>query len=237
MVALNVRAIIGIVISVIIGLAMIPVIASVCDDAIRGDLKYYTTATLNSAFSDNTGASPDNWDNVVTDNRTAFWNSGGYIGDNGDNGTCAWSQALVISNLHDGVSSATIKAKYKLADNVNITSITARALLDNSTDNITIWQSTSVENSTSYTSIENNVASYIIGTGTYTLRLWDNVATAGADNVTVHWDDASLTITTQGYEPMTGASKIMLQLVPLFYVIGIVLALVTWAIGKVRKTR
>lgn len=232
---MSTEKIVGFIIVIVVAAALIPVIASACDDAIQGDLKYYTTATLNSVFSDNTGASPDNWDNAVTDNRTAFWNSGGYIGDNGDNGTCAWSQALVISNLHDGVSSATIKAKYKLADNVNITSITARVLLDNSTDNITIWQSTSVENSTSYTSIENDIASYITGTGTYTLGLWDNVVTADADNVTVHWDDASLTITTQGYEPITGAPKVMLQLVPLFYVIGLLLVAVTWVTKGFKK--
>lgn len=242
MAAPNVRAVMGIVILVIIGLAMIPIVASACDDAIRGNLKSYPAATTNSSFIDN----EDGWASEVSGDRTATWENvsgNGVLTTHGENGTCDWYQSLSVDDLNEGIVSTTaIQAKYQLTENVGLGSLQIKVILDNGTDNIVIYFADNTvvasDNSTWY-SIDNDVKSFITVATTYTLRLWDNAIGSGeeTENIRLRWDDASLTITTSGYEPMTGASKVMLQLVPLFYVIGIVLAVVHWVVEKAKKAR
>jgi len=163
--------------------------------------------TLNSDFSDNTGNVPDNWENTVTDNSIATYEnvSGNWVAsDNvGDNGTCEWYQALTVSDLHDGVSSATILAKYQLSDNHNLENLQIRVVLDDGTDNNVILLVDNTlhvsDNSTWYT-VDNDVADYITATGTYYLRLWDNTerGSPAANHISVRWDNASLTVNTYG---------------------------------------
>ena len=159
----------------------------------------YSYGLLNTDFSDNTGNVPDDWDNVVTDNRLAYLDTtNNWIYENGDNGTVYWHQDLTVSNLYDGVTSATISARFKLGDNTGLTNLTARVYLENaSNDNITIWETTSKDNSTGWISIDNNVTPYITATGTYTLFLWENVLTGGANNVYTFWDDTNLSVLVQ----------------------------------------
>lgn len=231
----SLKEILGFIVVLVVGLALTPTIMATCNATIQGDLNYYSIATTNADFADNDSDNcPAYWDNVVTDNWMANWSqSDERVWDNGDNGTASWYQSLTVSSLHDGVNSATIVAKFRLYDNENLATFTARVYLDNGTDNNVIWESTSIENSASYTSIENDVSSYITATGTYYIRLWENAVVTDNANIIVYWDDASLGITTHGYEPMTGISATMIQLMPLFYVIGLLAVVVAWTTKKI----
>jgi len=169
----------------------------------------YTDVTLNSDFSDNTNGIPDNWENVVTENRIAVLDNYGitnrFLQDN-DNGICYWYQTLAISNLYDSVSSATVNFAYQISDNSGLDggSHKLKVLLGRpGGDNVTIWENLSeiaADNGTWHTQ-ENTVTSYINATGTYTFYLFDNAVTAGdadTDNVVVRWDNASLSVSTYG---------------------------------------
>lgn len=227
---LETKSIIGIVAALIVGLMLSPLIISFVSSA--QPYSYTTYQTLNSSFTDNDAEnSPAYWDNVVTVNRVAHWSQpSGYVFDNADNGTAEWYQSVAVSSLHDGVSSATIAAKFRLKDNDALTSFTGQVLLDNGTDNIVIWESTSTENSASYTSIENDILSYITTTGTYTIRLSDEVEVTNDNNIEVRWDDASLTVVTKT-ETFT-SMMILAYLIPLFFIIGLVLAVVYWSTSR-----
>lgn len=218
---LDTRTLLKVAVGIIFGLAILPALGVLVSGA--QTYTYTTYQTLNTGFSENTVDVPDNWDNIVTDNRVAYWSTNNYIYENGDNGTVYWHQSLAVTDLSDGVSSATIVAKFRLKDNDALTSFTARVLLDNGTDNIVIWESTSTENSASYTSIENNVSSYITATGTYYIRLFDNVAVTNDNNIEVRWDDVSLTTVIQA--KVKTVAQTMVELIPLFFIIGMIIAI------------
>lgn len=160
-----------------------------------GKTTYTRDQLLNTSFTDNTGSTPDYWTDVTSgENRLCSWdNVNFWVYENGDNGLAGWYQSLTVSAF-DSVNSATLSARYKLGDNTGITSITVKAMIENSTENITIWQSTSADNSASWISIDNNVASYITVTGTYKLWLWENIRTTNDNNNFTYWNDANLVV-------------------------------------------
>jgi len=237
---LETKSIIGIVAALIVGLMLSPLIISFVSSVQPYD--YTTYQTLNYDFSDNTGVVPDNWDNYVEgDNITNAWNSDNYItATRTDNGLIAdnyensnWYQALAVSDIHDGVSSATLAFKYRLIDNENLSKIVLEARLCDGTDNTTIWTDNSVENSASWTSESHSVLDNVSSTGTYTLYLRAEIAPdeSGVESsIQVGWDDASLTVVTQT-ETFT-SMMILAYLIPLFFVIGLVLAVVYWATSR-----
>ena len=235
---LDTKSVVGIVAVLIVGLALSPTLISLVSSAQPYD--YTTNQTLNSAITDNTNGIPDNWENVVTENRIAVLDNYGitnhFLQDN-DNGICYWYQTLAI-NLNDGVSSATVNFAYQISDNSGLDggSHKLKVLLGRpGGDNITVWENLSeiaADNDTWHTQ-ENTVTSYINATGTYTFYLFDNAVTAGdadTDNVVVRWDNASLTIKTKT-ETYT-SMMIFACLIPLFFVIGIVLAVIYYATRK-----
>lgn len=257
---MDAKEIVGFIILLVIGLSMTTVVQSTCNEAITGPLLYYTNETTNSAFSDNTGNVPDDWDNSVdtlgADNAaqgiTNAWNANGYVTatrtDNGDalgSGTDGmdnqensyWYQALTISDIRDGVTSTTVSYKYRVLENDNAADITIEILLDDGTDNSRLlFENVTGSQSASWTSVENNVFDNIVTTGTYTIyfvaRLTPQTTGYGAadnaSNIQVGWDDASITVTTAEHDSLTGASAIILNLVPLFYIIGLLLVAVAW---------
>jgi hypothetical protein len=162
---------------------------------LMGETTYTKDQLLNTSFTDNTGSTPDYWTDVTSgENRLCSWDSTNkWVYENGDNGLAGWYQSLTVSDF-DTVSSATLSASYKLGDNTGITSITVKAMIENSTDNITIWQSTSKDNSAGWVSIDNNVASHITVAGTYKLWLWENIRTTMDNNNFTYWDDANLVV-------------------------------------------
>lgn len=168
-------------------------------------------STLNSTFSDNenTGMSPDNWDNVVTDNRVAFWDNDNLWLEMSDNGLGYWFQSLSVTTLYNRVGSATISFAYNFGDNTGLDDASAthviRCIMENPAgENTIIWENDSwipADNDTWYTQ-ENDVSSLITTAGTYKIFLQDNACTWGIDsaddNVVWRWDNASLVIV--GYE-------------------------------------
>lgn len=80
--------------------------------------------------------------------------------------------------------------------------------------------------------VDNNIASYITATGTYYLRLWDNTERGNpVDNyISVRWDDSSLTIVTK--TKTFTSMMVFAYLIPLFFIIGIVLAVIYYATRK-----
>lgn len=171
----------------------------------------YTDQLVNTDFSDNTGSQVDNWDNDTAGTGVAnAWNASGYgtttTTDNDntqvDNGT--WSQSATVSSIHHGVSSVTVSFEYRVIDNENVQSITLSALLDDGSDNSTVWQTTTTENSGTWTAQENSMLSVVDAAGTYTLWLRAEITpenTGAGSNVQVGWDDANLVVVSyaKGY--------------------------------------
>lgn len=168
--------------------------------------------TANSALGDNTGNVPDNWENLtepaVSDSITNAWNTSGYLtvtrtdnGDNIENG--AWYQALTISSIRDGISSATASYEYRCIDNENAASIVILVQLCNGTDNTTLFtDNVTATESASWTAVENDISSIVTTIGTYTLYMRAELSTinnygAGASAI-VGFDDASISVTTYG---------------------------------------
>lgn len=171
-----------------------------------------TTQLLNNLFTDNTGTIVDDWDNSV-DNAAvnSMDTSSGIVLttviDNGDvdgNGTGIWEngrwwQALTYASLQDGLVSATVTASCRLSDNENIEQLAAYVYLCDGTDNTTVWQTDTIVETTTWTSIDNNVVDNVDATGTYTLYL---VAEIKPDNSThggssiFQWTAANLEIIT-----------------------------------------
>lgn len=172
-------------------------------------------ANVNSTFADNTGVAtnPDNgWAQYVENGATNAWNSGGYVTVTStendaitktlDSGV--WYQRVAISDVYDGVVSAATSFKFRVLDNDNAQSILVRGLLDNSTDNITLFSENMLESDDlgAWVTVDNNVASYVDAAGTYTLWLRVDMVgfDDGATNPTTAWsgivgfDDASLAV-------------------------------------------
>jgi len=186
------------IISLIIGIIILNEMF-LSTEASLGTTTYNSYATKNSGFTDNDSENcPAYWDN--SSSTRAQWNqASGYVYDNADNSTVTWYQSLTIDTFTT-VTSATINAKFRLYDNDNLTDFLAQVILErNATDNVVIWQSTSTDNSLSYTSIENGVKSYITASGTYRIILLDNGTGGGpasGNTIETRWDDASLTAST-----------------------------------------
>lgn len=227
---LDTKSVMGIFAVLIVGLVLSPTLISLVKSAQPYD--YTTYQTLNSGFTDNDDENcPAYWDNVVTVNRLANWSQPDErVWDNGDDGTSSWYQSVAVASLSDGVSSATIKAKFRLYENTGLTDFVAWVYLDNSTDNILIWESTSIENTLTYISIENSVSDNITAAGTYCIHIGENVTTAANENIITYWDDASLTVVTQ--TKTHTSMMIFAYLIPLFFVIGMVLLVIYWATSR-----
>lgn len=240
---MDAKEIVGFIILLVIGLSMTAVVQSTCNEAITGPLLYYTNATTNSAISDNTGNVPDDWENLTNPTISFYvtneWNSGGYLtttrsdadnGDNAENGV--WYQALTISNIRDGITAATTDFEFRVLDNDNVGSILVEVLLCDGTDNTRLYYDNVTDSETGWTRIENNVFDNIVVTGTYTLYMRAEInaiqGVGGETSAIIGWDDASITVTTAERNSLTGASAIILNLVPLFYIIGLLLVAVAW---------
>jgi hypothetical protein len=235
------KSIVMLIIALVVGLSMTPLIVSLINAA---PLSQTTNQTGNPSFTDNTGANANYWDNSVqgqavasldttnhwftmtsTDNSTA----------NIDNGIL--KQALVFSTSYDTLVSAKTTFTYRVYDNDNANSIVVRVYLDNGTDNITLYvENVTLNKSSSWTTVENNVATYFKGAGTYTL--WIRVEMNGkgpgesgkGTNCVVNFDNASLTIVTASQ-----STNMFLYLIPLFYVIALVLGTIAYATGSFGK--
>ena len=178
---------------------------------------YTDYALSNASLSENTGDMPDDWENLtepaVSDYVTNAWNSSGYLtvtrtdnGDNMENGI--WCQRLSVTNIYDGVDSATLSYKFRVIDNENAGSIVVKVLLDSGAgkENFTLYEdNVTADESASWTSVENDVSDNIIAAGTYAVWLRvevnpahgnpDEVGTDGSSCI-VGWDDVSLTTRT-----------------------------------------
>lgn len=171
-----------------------------------------TENLLNVTFTENTGASPDNWDNGV-DNATlnSIDTSLNFVfsrvTDNGDvdgNGTGiienGWFyQSLTLASIRDGVASATVTAQYQLDDNENLEAINSYIYLDDGTDNTEVWTDNSIENSSTWTSISVDVTDNVDAAGTYTLYLLTEIKPDNSQvgsNIQVEWNAADLIVVT-----------------------------------------
>lgn len=176
-----------------------------------------TTATLNSALSDNTGNVPNNWENYTErDFVTNAWNTGGYLTvtctdnaegaeDNWENGI--WYQSFTLAGVGDGITSATLSWRHRVIDNENAASIVIEVLLGDGTDNTRIfYDNVTADESASWTSGENNVMDNISATGTYTVWLRTEINPVHADegngadtsSIIVGWDEVSISVDTYG---------------------------------------
>lgn len=222
---LTVASLVLILIAVLVGVAVYPTIYSVIEETIAGT----KTSTVNSTFDTNANG----WENVVQGNATSGWEN---IGTNGmiyakttDNDATKdnviWSQSLSVGTL--AIDEAIVKFAWSVAENTGISSLTLKAILENTSgDNITLWQSTATATS-AFASVENDVKSYITATGSYKLKLRAEMLGSGASvSVKVQWDNASLEFVSG---QVTGAQKTMLKLVPLLFVVGLLLVAVSWA--------
>lgn len=234
---LNTRVLVGLVVVVIIGSALIPVVSSF----VEGAQTYTRTTyqTLNIDFSDNA----DGWDNYVENNAVNAWNASGYITttvtdveDLYENGI--WYQALEIPSISDGIVSATLSFDWRLVDNDNISAINFAVYLDDGTENTLIWDDTSVENTITWNSQENNVASIADVAGTYTVYIRAEIkpdSGEAASNIIAGWDDVSLKVVIQTKNITT--TSIITYLIPLFFVVGLVLIVVYRVASKHEGSR
>jgi len=235
----KILGIIGILVAVIVGGFMFAKIHEKTTESLAGTGTTRINAMTNSAFTSDASG----WDNYVEGNAVNAWNSGGYITttttDNDattDNGV--WYQSITVSSLYDEVSSATTTFKYRVIDNAGQSSIVVKALLSRPNDNVVLYSMTLTENTATWTTVENNIKSYITVTGTYTLFLRaEQLGTGVGVNLVTGLDDASLTVKTYeksvGEETATGigdTGKIIFAILPILVLVGIVFLLV-WAFG------
>lgn len=197
-------SIIAILIAIIVGGLVFSKIHGVTEESLEGTGTTYTDQTLNSDFSDNTGAVPNHWDNYKENNATNAWNASGYITttvtdnlDKYENGI--WYQALTVSSIHDEIKSATLNFKWRLIDNDNLSAIALKVYLYDGTDNTLIWSSDNKENTATWNSQENSVTSVVDAVGTYTVYLRAEIKpdnTEAASKIIAGWDDVGLTVNT-----------------------------------------
>lgn len=240
------KSILSLLTLLVVGLALSPLLISLVNSAQPYDSTTYQL--VNYEFSDNTGDVPDSWENFIQGNVVVnAWNASGYTtvtrtdnGDNYENGI--WYQRLSLPSLHDEIYTATIDFKYRVIDNENAGSIVVKVLMDSGdeTENfVLIDENVTESESGSWTSVENNVIDNIAAVGTYTL--WFRVeinpvhTNAGANpldgsSIIIGWDDANLTIV--GRTQTNTTMMIFANLIPLFFIIGLVLTVIYWATGK-----
>lgn len=171
---------------------------------------YTDYSLVNTALSDNTATSPDNWENLtepaVSDYITNAWNASGYLtvtrtdnADNTENGI--WYQGLTITTTVDGTDSATLGFSFRVIDNENAGSIVIMVLLDDGLENFIVYEENVTESeSASWTSVENDVSDNVIAAGTYTVWLRTEINPVHADSgidadgssIIVGWDGVNL---------------------------------------------
>lgn len=245
----KVLGVIGVLVAIIMGALVFSEIHRVTEEAVEGLGTTYNYVTLNSAFSDNTGNMPDNWENLtepaVSDNVTNAWNTIGYLtvtrdncADNFENGV--WYQSLVVSSIYDEVSTATLSFKWRLIDNENIEAIYIRVYLCDATDNTLIFESDNIENTAAWNTQENSVTSVVDAAGTYTIYLRAEIDPHDSDtpNVEVGWNDVSLSVDTYdesvGEETAEGigdVGSIIFTILPILVLVSIIFMLM-WVFSK-----
>lgn len=215
---MGVGGLISLLILIAIGAMVLYSVTGSALDTAQAQRTSYTDQLLNTSFTDNTGAKPDNWDNTRQGTNIAnAWNSSGYVTvTRTDNGTIVdnqenswWHQALSVGSIYDGISTATVSYKYRVIDNDNAASIVIKVLLDDGTDNTTLLnENVTKSESASWTSGENSVLDNITTTGTYTIHLKTEIIpdnSKEASNIQVGWDDASLSVVTYSKPYMENA--------------------------------
>jgi len=172
----------------------------------------YTNELLNTSFTENTGLNADHWDNYVENGATASLDtSQDYFlmrtteNENTstpkiDNGVL--KQSVTVSTIHDELVSATSTFSFRVYDNDNARSIVVKVLLDDGTDNTTLYsENVTLKENTSWTTVENDVISYVTTAGTYTLwiraEMLGYASGSGAGTLCeVQFDNVNLTVDT-----------------------------------------
>lgn len=181
-----------------------------------------TDNTVNRHFSDNVTYRPSGWDNekliatTLRDNTNAKYenltDNDKVLQDNiGDNGILVWRTSFSVSSLRDGVSSATVYAKYVISDNTNLDNLNVRVYFGTLTDNVAIYNVSCVKgasentldpvaDNTSWHSVEYGVTSMVNarGVATYYIWLYDNTQRAAPleNYVSIRWDNVYAEVNT-----------------------------------------
>lgn len=237
---LTIKSTMNIVLFLVIGLALTPAVVGLVNSSTSA---YSTTTyqTLNSTIENFEDAYP--WENYALDRTAAIGGDGNLcLLSSGGSGSVEWYQNLNVSDLRDGVISATITAKFWLIDNEDLALFNAEIDLESDMDFIEVWSTDNTEKNPptedwgNYILINADVSSFITSEGAdiYTLELYDDVTVLDGGSVIVGWDDAQLTVVV-GTLTTTGVSATLLNLIPMFYVIGIVMTAVAWAVMEHRK--
>jgi len=238
---LTAKSTVLLIVALVVGLSLTPLVASLAR------MPTYTTSnTLNSEFTDATVGVPDYWDNGVKNQATDNWYSTYVTVESIDNTAAAnhidngvYVQSVTFED-YDEVTSASVRFSYRVIDNDNAQSIEIRVRLWNGSENVTIfYDNVTKGESASWTTIENDVSDYIIGDGTYTLYVGAEMngkgITGGAllvgnkPNLFVGFDGAGFTVTTMSME-----SNLLMDIIPLMYVIALVLGVVWYVSSKKR---
>lgn len=233
---------------VFVGIILFPVISGMIS-AITSARDLTTYETLNYSFSDNTGDVPDNWENqtepLISDYITNAWNTGGYVtvtrtdnSDNYENGV--WFQRLTLASVHRGVDSATVSFKYRVIDNENVGSMSVVVWLDSGagSENFVLYnENVTADESASWISVENTVTDNIAGVGTYAIWLRAELNAVnnygeGASAI-LGWDDARLSVSVYDLR-YSGTWLALMDLIPLFYVLGLVFVSLAFAIKAMK---
>lgn len=229
------KAFMSTIIFLVVGIVLFPIIQGMIGE-ISSANEYTTYRTANSTMSDYFPESVYPWENVATDREAIIGANGNVVlGSSGGAGSVVWSQELEVPSLQRGVSSAEIVAKYWLIENDEIATLTVEFLIG---ENV-LWTRDNIETNApdvgwgNYILIECDVAEYIVGTGTYSIIMSDEITVSNEGDVLIGWDDAYLSVTVYDYK-YSGMWLTLLELVPMFYVLGLVFVVITFAITKVK---
>jgi hypothetical protein len=111
-----------------------------------------------------------------------------------------WYQSRTLSSVREGITSARLSFRYRVVDNDNANSIVITVLLDDGTDNTTIFTENVTESeSGTFTSVDNNVIDNVDATGTYAVFVQTQIAPDNSkigSNIEVRYDDVNLSIVT-----------------------------------------